>query len=280
MNDYVALRVDASPSTPDVADLIAAALADVGFESFEPDDSGTTAYIRAEEFSLADAEEALKDFPIPAKFSFTHTLVKGADWNAEWERNYFQPIIIANKCVVHSTFHTNVPHAEFDIVIDPKMAFGTGHHATTSMMAQYVLEADLSGRTVIDMGTGTGILAILAAKKGASATGIEIDEGAFLNAQECVALNGVHVQLRHGDVRSLEGLEPADYFFANINRNIILADIAEYSRALKPGGTMLLSGFYEADIPLLESRAAEEGLQLVETKQEGVWRALRLTKLR
>lgn len=278
MNDYIALRVDANPASEDIADLIAASLAEIGFESFEPDASGTTAYIRASEFSEAAARDALSDFPIPTELKLSHEFVEGADWNAEWEKNYFQPIVIADRCVVHSSFHKDVPKATYDIVIDPKMAFGTGHHATTSMMAEFILESDMDGKSVIDMGTGTGILSILAAKRGASAVGIEIDEGAWQNACECVVLNAVEAEMLHGDAARLEGLAPADFFFANINRNIILADIKRYSDALRPGGVMLLSGFYEADIPLILARAEELGLTLEDKKSQGEWRALKLTK--
>ena len=278
MNDYISLRVDASPASDDIADLIAAALAEIGYESFEPDESGTTAYIRASDFSEEAAKEALQDFPIPTELTLSHEFVEGADWNSEWEKNYFQPIVIADRCVVHSSFHKDVPKATYDIVIDPKMAFGTGHHATTSMMAEYILDSEMAGRSVIDMGTGTGILAILASKRGAKAIGIEIDEGAWANACECVALNEVEAEMLLGDVRKLEGLPQADYFLANINRNIILADIAAYSGALKTGGAMFLSGFYEADIPLIEARAEEVGLKLVQKKEQGEWRALKLTK--
>ena len=257
MNDYTALRVDLSPCSSDTTDLLAAYLAEIGYESFEPDDTGITAYIPAESFSEREVRDVLADFPIPVEPTLSHTLVEGQDWNSEWEKNYFRPIIIDDECVIHSTFHTDIPPAGYDIVIDPKMAFGTGHHATTSMMLRHILNSDIEGKRVIDMGTGTGILAILAKMKGASeVTGIEIDPAACINAAENVGLNNVEVRLLEGDSGRLEDTGKADVFLANINRNVILADLNRYADALKPGGEMILSGFYASDIPLIE-RAAE-----------------------
>lgn len=280
MNDYYSVRVEADPCSQDITDLAAAYLADAGFDSFVPDASGLTAYIRDEGRDGAEvAREALFDFPIPVSFSFSSDLVKGEDWNEVWEKNYFKPILIDGRCVIHSTFHTDVPKAEFDIVIDPKMAFGTGHHDTTSQMVRHILRLQLEGRRVIDMGTGTGILAILAAMRGAVAVGIEIDEPAYLNAVENARLNGVDVRLIHGDASALEGLDKADVLFANINRNIILGDIDRYAAALAPGGTMLLSGFYEEDIPMILDAARPLGLELEEALvSEAKWAALRLKK--
>lgn len=281
MNDYISVRIDATPCSEDITDLAAAFLADAGFESFEPDAEGLTAYIRAtNDDACSIAHEALEDFPITADFKISSEFIKGEDWNAEWEKNYFKPIVIGDKVAVHSTFHTDVPQAEYDIVIDPKMAFGTGHHDTTSQMMRLILELPLEGKDVIDMGTGTGILAILAKKRGAnSVTGIEIDEPAYLNAIEHAALNGVSLNLIHGDASALETLEPADFLFANINRNIILADIDRYSQALKSTAEVLLSGFYEQDVDMIEAECQKYGLKEAERLvSDSGWTALRLTK--
>lgn len=156
MNDYYRVRVQASPCTADITDLAAAFMADAGFESFEPDSEGLTAYISVK---VGDgttvATEALADFPMDTKFDISAEFVEGQDWNEEWEKHYFKPIVIEDRCVIHSTFHKDVPQAEYDIVIDPKMAFGTGHHDTTSQMVQHLLESEIEGKCVIDMGTGT-----------------------------------------------------------------------------------------------------------------------------
>lgn len=279
MNDYYSVRIDVSPCSGDITDLAAAYLADAGFESFEPDENGLTAYISV---AAGDgkilAENALEDFPFDVAFKISCSLIVGENWNEEWEKHYFKPILIDNECVIHSSFHMDVPPARYDIMIDPKMAFGTGHHDTTSNMVWYILECDFKGKSVIDMGTGTGILGILAAMRGAyPVTGIEIDLPAYENALENVGLNNVSMNLIHGDASSLDRIEKADFLFANINRNIILQDIKAYSTSLKPGGTMLLSGFYEADIPIVLDAAAKNGLSEVSRKiSQKDWAAVML----
>lgn len=262
MNDYYELRIDIDNASEDATDLLAGLLADEAYESFVPDNAGLTAYIPAAQFSQQAVERALADFPFGPVTAVSHKLVEGRDWNHEWERNYFKPIVIAGRCVVHSSFHTDVPQAEYDIVIDPRMAFGTGHHATTTLILTQLLSMDLKGKSLIDMGTGTGILAILAAMRGAApVTGIEIDSFAYTNAVDNIALNGQsQIRLINGDASALAGVETADVFVANINRNVITSDIAAYSRLLKPGGLMLLSGFYEHDIPVVLEAAAAHGL--------------------
>lgn len=280
MNDYNSVRIDVSPCSEDITDLVAAFLADAGFESFEPDSKGVTAYIKAADDSASAAREALMDFPMPVQFSISSEFIKGEDWNSEWEKNYFKPIVIGDRVAVHSTFHTDVPRAEYDIVIDPKMAFGTGHHDTTSQMMRLILDTPLQGKSVIDMGTGTGILAILAKKLGAGdVSGVEIDEPAYLNAIDHAALNGVSLNLIHGDGSALATLEKADYLFANINRNIILGDMKRYASALKCGGEMLLSGFYESDVAMIAEECAKYGLHEVERLvSDTSWTALRMKK--
>lgn len=281
MNDYYRVRIDVAECTEDITDLAAAYLADAGFESFEPDSTGLTAYIKREAGDgVKIAEESLSDFPMESDFKITGEVIEGEDWNEEWEKNYFKPILIEGRCVIHSTFHREVPEAEYDIVIDPKMAFGTGHHDTTSQMVKHILDLPLQGKSVIDMGTGTGILGILAAMRGAERViGIEIDEAAYENAKENVTLNGVKMELIHGDATALSGLEPADYLFANINRNIILGDIDRYAGRLKSGGEMLLSGFYDTDIAIIAEAASRYDLR-EETRlvSDARWVALRLIK--
>lgn len=280
MNDYLAVRIDFSHCSEEATDLAAAFLADVGFESFEPDEKGLTAYIRANEEGELLAKEALEYFPFDTDIHISCNFIKGEDWNSEWEKNYFKPIVVDDRCVVHSTFHTDVPEAEYDIIIDPKMAFGTGHHDTTSQMMRHILALPMEEKSVIDMGTGTGILALLAKMRGASeVTGIEIDQPAFENAIENAGLNNCDVKFIHGDAASLNNCKESDYLFANINRNIILNDIDKYSEKLKPGGTMLLSGFYEEDIPMILEAAVKFGLsETGRIVSSNKWVALRLIK--
>lgn len=270
------------PCDETATDLLAYELGEAGYESFVPDEHGLTAYIRKE---LADEQavvRAVETLPgAPRQANITHELIEGQDWNLEWERHYFQPIVVEDQCVVHSSFHTDYPQARYDIVIDPKMAFGTGHHATTELMLSGLLTLDLEGRSVIDMGTGTGILAILAAMRGASpVTAIEIDPMAKENAVENVAVNHhPEINVILGDATALKDVEPADVFLANINRNVILSDLAVYAEKLKPCGTMFLSGFYEGkDADMVREEARRHSLEPIAQSTINQWTALKLFK--
>lgn len=280
MNDYIEVRADLTPCSDDACDLLAGLLADEGYESFVPDDTGLTAYVPSALFSRDKLAEIAGDFPMDCSIAFSDKFIEGRDWNAEWERNYFKPIVVGKRVVIHSSFHTDVPEAEHHIIIDPKMAFGTGHHATTSQVITAMLGIDLRGKSVTDMGTGTAILAILAAKLGASAvTGIEIDEFAYANACENAVSNGQPgIRLIHGDASALKEVEPCDVFIANINRNIITRDIAAYADNLKKGGTMILSGFYVNDIPAVTAAAQPYGLREDGYTDIERWACLRLKK--
>lgn len=279
MNDYRELRLDLNPCSEDATDILAAFLAEIGFESFVPDADGLTAYVKTELYDENAIAEALSAFPFDVEITRKVETIEGRDWNAEWEKNYFKPIVVGERCVIHSSFHTDVPQAEYDIVIDPKMAFGTGHHATTSQVISALLDIDETGLTVTDMGTGTGILAILCSMRGATeVNGVEIDPAAWENAVENVALNGQesHVTLHLGDASVLPTLPKADLFIANINRNIITGDLDRYVAAMKPGATMLLSGFYEHDIPVIMKVAAPLGLREVSHTTQKDWCCLKL----
>lgn len=281
MNDYYEVRVNLDPCTEDATDYLAAVLGDIGFESFVPDNTGLTSYIKSELYSEEGLAAALDDYPFESQKTVTATFVEGQDWNAEWEKNYFKPIVVGDECVIHSTFHTDIPKATYDIVIDPKMAFGTGHHATTSLIISRLLKTPLEGKSVIDMGTGTGILAILSAMRGATQVyGIEIDGFAYENAVENTKLNShPEIQLINGDASALTGLPEVDVFIANINRNVITSDIAEYAAHLKKGGTMLLSGFYDHDIPVVMEEAERHGLAKIANEIKGDnWTCLTLLK--
>lgn len=281
MNDYYALRVEVTQGecTTDYTDLLAAFLADAGYESFEPDERGLTAYIRADLFDSDEASRIVNEVPISVRASVSHELIEGKDWNEEWEKNYFKPIVIGKRCVIHSTFHKDVPPAQYDIVIDPRMAFGTGHHFTTRLILTYLLEIDESSLHVIDVGTGTGILAILCKMRGAERVdAIEIDPPAYENACDHVKLNQQDINLILGDASALSYLPPADLLIANINRNIILGDMGRYSRCLKSGGRMILSGFYEKDIPVLLKEGARHSLSFESKKSENNWVAIELLK--
>lgn len=291
MNNYIEARIElgyvdanacCEPDLTTASDMLSAFLGEIGFESFVFENNVLTAYVRSEAFSSEAFAEVLDQLPLPqVTLSAETEEIEGRDWNHEWEKNYFQPIVVADRCVIHSTFHTDYPKCEYDIVIDPKMAFGTGHHATTSQIIAQLLELDLTGKAVVDMGTGTGILAILAAMRGAApVVAIEIDPAAEVNARENMALNHqAQIDLRLGDATMLEGCR-ADVFIANINRNIILNDLEAYAATLNRDAIMILSGFYESDIPMLEARAAAFGLEYVRhTTQGDNWACLVLRKM-
>lgn len=280
MQDYISLRIETTPSSEDISDLLASFLADIGFESFEPDEKGVTAYIKKELFDEESVRQILIDFPIETDFSFSHEVIKGEDWNEEWEKNYYKPIVIDERCVVRSTFHKDAPKKEIEIIIDPKMAFGTGHHFTTANMIRLLLEENLKGKSVIDMGTGTGILAILCKKLGAEkVTGIEIDPFALENAEENGELNGVNIKWICGDVESLKETDECDFFLANINRNVILTDFDKYVASLKKNGMMLLSGFYESDEKMIEDAAKSHSLKKIKRVVDNEWVAIEFQKI-
>lgn len=282
MNDYIELKVSATPCSEVVTDVLASLLCDIGYESFVPGDDGLTAYVKIELFDREALDSMIRQFPIDGiSLSWNDTFVEGRDWNHEWEKNYFQPIVIGgDRCVIHSSFHTGYPECEYDIVIDPKMAFGTGHHSTTSLIIGHLLELDLKGKSLLDMGTGTGILAILAAMRGASpVTAVEIDPMAHANAVDNVASNGhPEIKVLLGDAGLLSSVEKVDYMLANINRNIILGDIDRYCGAMKPGAHLFISGFYTEDVPRLQDRAAQLGLSAVSTRELNNWCCLELVK--
>lgn len=280
MNDYIEVRFELSPCDEIATDVLAALLCEYDYESFVPDETGLTAYVKKELYKEEILTQVVSDFPLENKIRYAHEIIEGQDWNSEWEKNYFKPIVVKDKCVIHSSFHKDIPQLQYDIVIDPKMAFGTGHHATTSLIIEQLLEMEMEGKSVIDMGTGTGILAILSHMRGAkNISAIEIDPVAHANAIENLKINGADiVNLILGDASSLSNLSSVDVFIANINRNIITQDIESYVCALNKGGIMLLSGFYEEDIPVIMKVAEPLGLKYVTHKVKDKWSCLKLSK--
>ena len=280
MNDYVEVRYNLEPCDETMTDVLAALLAEEGFESFVPDDNGLTAYVKSELYTPEINRRVVEAFPFDSVITAEATTIEGQDWNAEWEKHYFRPIVVDDKCVIHSSFHTDIPECPYDIVIDPKMAFGTGHHSTTSLILRQLLSLDLKGRKVVDVGTGTGILAILAAMRGATdVTGIEIDPFAFENAVENVRTNGhPEITMKLGDASCLEGITDADLLLANINRNVITADLPAYVRAVRMGGTVILSGFYIEDVEVVRPVAESLGLALCEVTEDNRWACMKLER--
>lgn len=274
MNDYTQVTFTVTPCDEAVTDVLAALLADVGYESFVPTAGGLDAYVPQPQYSRQRLDEVVASLPFAhVEVGYTTRDIPGQDWNAEWEKHYFKPIVIDDRCVIHSSFHTDVPPARYDIVIDPKMAFGTGHHATTSLMLRAILSVDLRQRRVLDMGCGTAILAILARMCGAgSVTAIDIDPFAYENAVENVRLNRVdNIDVRLGGCDALRDEDRYDYVFANINRNILLADMAHYAAHMAAGAQIFMSGFYTEDIEVLRAKAAECALRFLYSEEDNHW---------
>lgn len=279
---YYEFQFITKPNTEVVKDVLTAVLADLGFESFVIEDESVKAYIQTDLFDNEGLNNAIRNFPIDGVELITHTFteVEDRNWNEEWEKNYFQPVMIANRCIIHSTFHKDVPKAEYDIVINPQMAFGTGHHETTSLVIEYLLEEELSGKRVIDMGCGTSVLAIMASMRGASrCTAIDIDDWCVRNSKENIQLNNIsNITVIHGDANVLQGVDTCNLFIANINRNILINDMNKYMAKMEDGATLFMSGFYTEDIDEIRKSAESNGLTFVSYKQKNNWAAVKFMK--
>lgn len=260
------------PLQPAVEILIAE-LGYAGFESFVETEEGVTAYIQKEEWN----QNILEDIQIlnsdEFDITYTHEDIEQTNWNAEWEKN-FNPIVVDDVCAVRAPFHEKF-NTEYDIIIEPKMSFGTGHHETTHMMIQHILQNDFKDKSVLDMGCGTAVLAILAEMKGAQPIdAIDIDNWCYLNSLENVERNNCkHISVYEGEASLLKD-KNYDIIIANINRNILLQDIATYAKCLNTNGSLFLSGFYEEDIPLIEKECNANNLQHLKTLKRNNWVAL------
>ena len=281
MNDYTKIAFAVTPCDEVATDVLAALLAEVGFESFVPNDEGLEAYVPHNLYDENNIVTVIESFPLEG-YTITHSseFIEGEDWNAEWEKNYFQPIVLGEECVIHSTFHTDVPKARYDILIDPKMAFGTGYHQTTCHMLRAILASDMTGKSVLDMGCGTALLAILARKHGATdVVAIDIDEFAYENAKENIVLNNTpDIEVRLGGAEAIKESDSFDFVIANINRNILLADMKNYVRCMHPGSQIFISGFYTEDMDVLKEEAALHGLRYIDYAEDNRWAMMRFVK--
>ncbi|MBR5455347.1 MAG: 50S ribosomal protein L11 methyltransferase [Bacteroidaceae bacterium] len=281
MNDYTKVKFTVTPNEEVATDVLAALLADAGFESFVPEEDGMSAYVPQALYDADAIAAIVAGFPLEG-FGITYEseFIEGEDWNAEWEKNYFKPIVLGEECVIHSTFHTDVPKARYDILIDPKMAFGTGYHQTTCHMLRAILASDMAGKSVLDMGCGTALLAILARKHGATdVVAIDIDEFAFENAKENVVLNGTpDIEVRLGGADAIKESDSFDYVIANINRNILLMDMVNYVRCMHSGSQIFISGFYTDDMEVLKEEAARHGLRYLDYAEDNRWAMMRFMK--
>lgn len=256
------------------ADLLVGVLADAGFESFTENENGTlSAFIQAPLFTHDLSSRLSSDEFSEFLDSFRVEHIADQNWNAVWESQY-EPVLIDNRCMVRAPFHPQPAGLEFDIVIMPKMSFGTAHHETTKLMIQYLLSTEVSGKSLLDMGSGTAVLAILARMKGAlPVSAIDNDEWAYNNALENVQSNNfAEIEVLLGD-SSLLANKKYDIILANINRNILLNDIPVYRESLNAGGKLFMSGFYSEDLPLIEAKANETGLRIESNRIENNWTA-------
>ncbi len=278
---YLEVTFRTQPCNETVTDVLSALCGDIGFESFMEAENGIKGYIQEALYDEDTLRGMLENFPMEnTEISFEVVPQEDKDWNEEWEKNFFQPIILDNRCVIHSTFHKNVPQAEYDILINPQMAFGTGHHETTSLILGELLDADLQGKSLLDMGCGTSILAILAAMRGAGPiTAIDIDDWCVSNSKDNIQLNHItNITVELGDASSLKGRSPFDIIIANINRNILLNDMAQYVSCMHPGSEIYMSGFYVEDIPFIRAKGEELGLRFLHYKEKNNWAAVKLIK--
>ena len=281
MNDYTKVKFAVTPNEEMATDVLAALLAEIGFESFVPEDEGMSAYVPQALYNEENIANVVAEFPIEGfEITYDCQFIEGEDWNAQWEKNYFQPIVLGEECVIHSTFHTDVPKARYDILIDPKMAFGTGYHQTTCHMLRAILASDMSGKSVLDMGCGTALLAILARKHGAEkVVAIDIDEFAYENAKENVALNGTpDIEVRLGGADAIKEKDCFDYVIANINRNILLMDMVNYVHCMHTGSQIFISGFYTEDMEVLKEEAASHGLRYLDYAENDNWAMMKFVK--
>jgi len=278
--DYKKAIINFTPFEEWLRDVLIAQLGEAGYDSFLETETGFEAFIPENQFDNETVNQIINAWGEDFTFEISFENNKSRNWNEEWEKNYFKPLVIGNECVVRAPFHTDFPKAKYEIIIEPNMAFGTGNHETTSMMLEYIMEENMEGKSVLDMGCGTGILGILASMKGAAKiTAIDIDEWSFKGANENAVLNKIgNIEVKLGDV-SLLGNEKYDIILANIQRNVLLADLPAYSKCLNKNGKIFLSGFYTEDTPSIKTKAEETGLKDAGFKTKNNWVAYLFLKI-
>lgn len=272
---YIAYHFTVDPAEPG-SEILMAMIADMGFESFDTGENGFTAYIRSD----LEKNVLLDDLVFDAfRFSYTKEKIEQKNWNEEWEKN-FSPVEVDDLLLIRAPFHASHKKYKHEIVIMPKMSFGTGHHQTTQLMCRAMFGLDLHFKRVLDMGCGTGILAILAKKLGAKGIlAVDIDEWSVENCHENCEKNASNdVVVLQGDINLLEKELPFDVILANINKNILKAHMRSYAKKLKTGGKLLLSGFFVTDVDELKRSSKEAGLKFISKNNSGEWAMMVLEK--
>lgn len=270
-----------TPVDDTAREILIAQLSETGYDSFMETDEGLEAYIPKDLFTPLNGD--LIPFLNAPNYQFTITSEdpEEKNWNEEWEKNYFKPIVIGDKCLVRSPFHEKpVENPSYEILIEPKMAFGTGYHETTTLMILHLLELNSEGLRVLDMGCGTAILGILTAMRGASRVlGIDIDTWATANAEENIKNNNItNMEIQLGDASVLSKDLQFDVILANINRNILLEDMPRYDESARPGTLIYLSGFYQQDLPKIETVTSQLDWQRISIKEQNNWVAVSYRK--
>ena len=270
-------------SLSDVADyqkdLLIDDLANIGYNTFEDKEEGFAAFADVTSYDESALKEVVSRYKTEFECSYTVSEIAAENWNEEWEKN-FEPLIISDQCYVRATFHEPQTEFEYEIIIDPKMAFGTGHHQTTTMMMRYILSAEVQDKVILDMGCGTGILAILAAKRGAGKLiAIDNDEICYLSTIENAALNGINSITPLCGGKEVIPTIMFEMILANINRNILLDQIAKYASVLKSGGSIFFSGFYEfPDLEMIVNECKLFGISYIDHSKIGEWVAAHFKK--
>ena len=274
---FVCYDFNIEPAIPG-CEILIAQLSQLGFDSFQEHENGISAYVDSKISSEIDPKDIQILNTGEFKISFEITSVEKQNWNIKWESN-FEPIYVDNICCVRAPFHPKSDY-KYDLVIEPKMSFGTGHHETTSMMISFILANEFTNSYVCDIGSGTGVLAILAEQRGANKIdAIDIDNWCYLNSLENIERNNSkNINVYEGEVEKLKNLR-YDSIFANINLNVLLNDISTYAKMLNKNGVLYVSGFYKKDINKIEQEAKNSSLKLIETKQKNDWVSLKLSKV-
>lgn len=271
--EFITIKVSCSH---ELSEILIAELFEIGFDSFQEFDDGFEGSCNQESYDETSVKEVIQKFP---NISFEIKEQEKVNWNEEWEKNY-HPIIVGDRCIVRASFHQPQPQFQHEIIVTPKMSFGTGHHATTYQVLDYQMDLDHSGKQVLDVGTGTGILAIMASQRGASKlVATDIDDWCIENSDENFALNDVKdVELIKGQITEVNAHD-FDIVIANINKNVLLDQIGEYAKRLIDGGRLILSGFYENDVDDLVEEAKKHQLKKLKTTSRDNWAMLALEKL-
>jgi len=261
-------------------DILAAELFEIGFEGTMESDTGLQAFIGEGQFIRADLDELIASdiFDSASIKIMNESSEEERNWNQEWE-DRFEPVLVDGRCLIRAPFNQVQGTFEHELIIQPKMSFGTGHHATTSLMIKYLIDMKMP-ETILDMGSGTGVLAIFCKKNGGkNVVAIDIDDWAYENTHENMKLNAVDgIEIRHGDASKLIEDEEFELILANINRNVLLADMEIYSVHLIKGGTIIFSGFYTQDLHLIEAAANKFGLELADHHSQDNWVSARFRK--